>query len=57
MKKLTPTQRLKEIAEIIEFVDHRCLAYDGPVGSTLEEMTQKEISKIYELAIGKKVKR
>jgi len=45
---LTPVQRLSAIASIIESVDGRCLAYDGPVGKTLEEMTQPEIQKIYD---------
>ena len=40
-------RRLDRIAEIIENVDHRCQAADGPVTHTLDEMTQKEISEIY----------
>ncbi len=51
MKKLTPTQRLKEIAQIIEGVDNRAAACDGPVTPTLIEMTQKEMSRIYRLAV------
>lgn len=43
-------ERLKRIAQIIEHVDNRCMAVDGSVPSTLEEMTQKEISEIYKLA-------
>lgn len=43
-------QRLKEIAAIIYAVDERCLAADGPVTKTLNEMTQQEISRIYKLA-------
>jgi galactose-1-phosphate uridylyltransferase len=50
--KPTPEERLKKIADIIECVDCRCLAADGPVSSTLEEMTQEEISEIYKLAKG-----
>lgn len=46
----SPTERLAEIAAIIEAVDHRCMAADGPVTPTLREMTQKEISRIYKLA-------
>ena len=42
--------RLKRIATIIERVDERCMAVDGPVTPTLEEMTQREISEIYSLA-------
>jgi len=45
--------RLRRIAEIIETVDGRCLAADGPVTATLNEMTQQEISEIYELAKGR----
>ncbi len=46
-------RRLQRIAEIIELVDHRAMACDGPVTPTLEEMTQKEISEIYRLAKGR----
>ena len=45
-----PLARLALIAEIIEDVDHRCMAADGPVTPTLQEMTQREISEIYRLA-------
>jgi hypothetical protein len=45
--------RLQRIAEIIEAVDNRCMAVDGPVTPTLREMTQAEISEIYRLASGK----
>ena len=41
--------RLTRIAEIIKDVDTRCMAADGPVTPTLQEMTQAEISEIYEL--------
>ena len=53
-KDITPTQRLREIAEIIEQVDNRAMAADGPVTPTLQEMTQKEMSQIYALAKGDK---
>ena len=43
-------ERLDRIAEIIEAVDNRCLAADGPVTPTLAEMEQAEISEIYALA-------
>lgn len=46
--------RLREIAEIIESVDNRAMAADGPVTPTLQEMTQDEISRIYYLAKGRK---
>lgn len=44
------SERLKCIANIIESVDNRCLAADGPVPPTLQEMTQAEVSEIYALA-------
>ena len=47
---MTNEERLKRIAEIIEAVDNRCMAVDGPVTPTLQEMTQSEISEIYKLA-------
>jgi hypothetical protein len=49
-KKLIPEERLKRIAQIILDVDNRCMAVDGPVTPTLEEMTQDEISEIWELS-------
>jgi len=42
--------KLDEICTIIESVDNRCMDVDGPVTPTLQEMTQEEISRIYELA-------
>lgn len=45
--------RLRRIASIIEAVDNRCAAADGPVTPTLQEMTQREISAIYALAIAR----
>lgn len=50
MGEMNPEERLKRIAEIIEAVDRRCMAADGPVTPTLSEMQQEEISEIYELA-------
>lgn len=47
--------RLRRIARIIEAVDGRCMAADGPVTPTLQEMNQGEISEIYALAIGRPV--
>lgn len=49
---LTLERRLQRIASIIEQVDVRCMAADGPVTPTLSEMTQAEISEIYGLAAG-----
>lgn len=45
--------KLREIRRIIEAVDNRAMAADGPVTPTLKEMTQLEISRIYKLAGGK----
>lgn len=49
---MTETARLREIAEIIEGVDRRAMAADGPIGDTREEMTDKEMRRIYVLAVG-----
>lgn len=43
-------RRLRRIAQIIEDVDNRCLAADGPVTPTLQEMTVDEMREIYGLA-------
>jgi hypothetical protein len=45
-------KRLKRIAQIIETVDNRAMATDGPVRPTLQVMKQEEISRIYALARG-----
>jgi len=47
---MTLKEKLQRIAKIIESVDNRCMATDGPVTPTLLEMKQKEISEIYRLA-------
>jgi len=39
------------IKEIIEDVDHRAMAADGPVTPTRQEMTDREMRNIYEAAI------
>jgi hypothetical protein len=49
----SPWQRLKRIREIIEAVDDRAMVCDGNVPTTVEEMTQAEMSTIYALAGGK----
>jgi hypothetical protein len=51
--KLSNLERLRRIAEIIEEVDRRCMAYDGPVGNTREEMRDDEMREIYKLSKGK----
>lgn len=48
--KLKKADRLARIAQIIEDVDNRAMATDGPVPPTLSIMTQSEISEIYNLA-------
>lgn len=50
---LTPTERLAKIADIIEAVDNRCMAVDGPVTPTHREITAAEILGIYLLAVAK----
>jgi hypothetical protein len=50
---VTKQDRLDEIAAIIEAVDNRAQAGDGPVPSTMQEMEQKEMSRIYALAKGR----
>lgn len=55
---MTEEQRLKAIAEIIEGVDLRCMAADGPVAHhTQGEMTDAEMLRIYKLAKGTPPKR
>lgn len=48
----SPIARLNRIKEIIEQVDSRAMACDGPVTPTLKEITQEEMSEIYKLAKG-----
>lgn len=47
---MTAAQRLREIVRIIEDVDHRAMAADGPVTPTRLEMTDEEMRDIYRLA-------
>ena len=54
---MTPTQRLEKIKQIIEDVDNRAMAIDGSCSTTLQVMTQKEISMIYKLSVNKKQKK
>ncbi len=44
---------LAQIREIIDRVENRCMAVDGPVTPTTEEMTEDELRRIYVLAGGK----
>jgi hypothetical protein len=48
----TELGRLEAIASIIQQVDQRAMAADGPVTPTLQEMTQDEMRRIYALAKG-----
>lgn len=43
-------QKLARIAQIIEHVDNRAMAYDGDVPTTMQVMEQREMSEIYALA-------
>lgn len=45
----TPRQRLAQIAFIIEQVENRCMAVDGPVTNTRLEMTDAELRRIWRL--------
>ena len=53
IKRMKPSARLAAIKLIIETVDNRCMAVDGPVPQTLDEMNQREIAEIYRLAGGR----
>lgn len=46
---MTAKDKLRRIAEIIEDVDNRCMAVDGPVSLTKDEITTKELKEIYRL--------
>jgi hypothetical protein len=50
LKKLTSSKRLQQIAQIMEQVDNRCLACDGPVSKFQDEVTDRELRQIYVLA-------
>jgi hypothetical protein len=45
-------QRLNRIRNIIIDVDQRCMACDGPVTPTHEEITLDEVRRIFALACG-----
>jgi hypothetical protein len=50
---LTESERLAEIAEIIEEGDRRLMHIDGPIGGMPPEITLDEWRRIYVLATGK----
>ena len=54
---MTDKERLNMIAEILEWVDNRCMAVDGPVTLTKDEITTEELKTIYRLAKNRKVSR
>ena len=54
---MTPSKRLQGIVEIIETVENRCMAVDGPVTEFLRELTNSEMQQIYRLATGKPTKK
>ena len=56
-RKPTNSERLAKIAEIIESVENRCMAADGPVTPTHREITADEIAAIYLLAVGARPER
>lgn len=39
-----------EFVEIIERIDHRCSAIDGPIPPTLQEATTEELRRLWNLA-------
>lgn len=39
-----------EICDILEIVDNRCMAADGPVTPTLQEITAEELRRLYKAA-------
>lgn len=49
-KKTTPTEALRRIKDIILTVEDRCMAVDGPVTPTSQEITERELIEIYKLA-------
>lgn len=56
LNQMTYEQRLDAIAEILEIVDNRCAAADGPVTKTRHEITDEEYRRIYKLAKRKALK-
>ena len=52
MKPLNDAERLARIKEIIFGIENRCMAADGPVPLTSQEITEREVQKIYALTCG-----
>lgn len=49
MKHKLSKRALRRAADIIESAENRCLACDGPVGSTLAELTNREMDELCRL--------
>ncbi len=52
-RRIRAEVRLGDIAAIIETVENRCMASDGPVTPTLREITEAEFREIWLLATDK----
>lgn len=52
MSPVVLRKRLRLIQKIILAAEDRCLAVDGPVSKTIDEMTDADIKLIYEIAKG-----
>ena len=52
--KKTLTQRLREITDIIEHTDYRCMSPDGTGKPTHIVISRKAMKAIYKLAKGRK---
>lgn len=54
VKAVNDRRRLRkaasEICDILEIVDNRCMAADGPVTPTLQEITAEELRRLYKAA-------
>jgi hypothetical protein len=49
---MTDQQRLSRIRQIILDVETRCMAADGPVTPTSQEINENDLQRIYALACG-----
>lgn len=47
VRNLEPATSCRQILEIIERVENRCMAVDGPVTPTTQEITEQELRAIY----------
>ena len=53
MNELDAIARLSRIKEIIHEIENRCTAADGPVTPTSQEITERDLQRIYALACRK----